>query len=137
MAMQQAAVIGAGSWGTALAKMLSDKGCEVNLWAHRSEHASEIVAHRENLTYLPGFKLGKSLTATGDLEQAVAGRRMVLMVVPSHGFRRVFRQLLPHLLNDTYVISAVKGIENDTLMFRPRSGGRSAHRSCCGLCHQG
>jgi len=116
MPIQQAAVIGAGSWGTALAKMLSDKGCAINLWAHRPEHAAEIIAYRENHTYLPGFKLGKLLTATANLEQAVAGRRMVLMVVPSHGFRQVFRQLLPHLLNDTYVISAVKGIENDTLM---------------------
>jgi glycerol-3-phosphate dehydrogenase (NAD(P)+) len=116
MPIQQATVIGAGSWGTALAKMLSDKGCAINLWAHRPEHAAEIITHQENHTYLPGFKLGKLLTATADLELAVAGRRMILMVVPSHVFRQVFRQLLPHLLNDTYVISAVKGIENDTLM---------------------
>lgn len=116
MPIHQAAVIGAGSWGTALAKLLSDKGCAVNLWAHRPEHAAEITTHRENLTYLPGFKLGDKLIATSDLAQAVKGRLMVVMVVPSHGFRQVFRQLLPHLHNDTYVISAVKGIENDTLM---------------------
>jgi len=62
MPFHQAAVIGAGSWGTALAKLLSDKGCEVHLWAHRPEHAAEIVSHRENRTYLPGVE-----TNTGPL----------------------------------------------------------------------
>ncbi|MDF1577607.1 MAG: NAD(P)-dependent glycerol-3-phosphate dehydrogenase [Desulfobulbales bacterium] len=116
MPVQQVAVIGAGSWGTALAKLLSDKGCRVNLWAHRPEHFEEIAANRENLTYLPGFKLGDNLSVTGDLAEAAAGHPVVLMVVPSHGFREVFRQLLPHLSDNTYLISAVKGIENDTLM---------------------
>ncbi|MDT8334952.1 MAG: NAD(P)H-dependent glycerol-3-phosphate dehydrogenase [Desulfurivibrionaceae bacterium] len=116
MPVQQVAVIGAGSWGTALAKLLSDKGCRVNLWAHRPEHVEEIAANRENLTYLPGFKLGDNLSVTGDLAEAAAGHPVVLMVVPSHGFRGVFRQLLPHLSDNTYLISAVKGIENDTLM---------------------
>jgi glycerol-3-phosphate dehydrogenase (NAD(P)+) len=116
MPVRQAAVVGAGSWGTALAKLLSDKGYRVCLWGHRRDHVAEIVAHRENLTYLPGFKLGDNISVTGDLAVAVSGRPLVLMVVPSHGFREVFRRLLPHLADHTYVISAVKGIENDTLM---------------------
>ena len=116
MPVQQAAVVGAGSWGTALAKMLSDKGYRVTLWGHRQEHVDEIVSNRENLTYLPGFKLSDNLTATADLKEAVTGQPMVVMVVPSHGFREVFRRLLPNLSNNTYVISAVKGIENDTQM---------------------
>ncbi|MFN2365410.1 MAG: 2-dehydropantoate 2-reductase N-terminal domain-containing protein, partial [Desulfurivibrionaceae bacterium] len=116
MPVQQVAVIGAGSWGTALAKLLSDKGCRVRLWAHRREHVEEIAANRENLTYLPGFKLPDNLTVTGDLAEAAEGMAAVLMVVPSHGFREVFRRLLPSLSDHTYIISAVKGIENDTLM---------------------
>jgi glycerol-3-phosphate dehydrogenase (NAD(P)+) len=116
MPVKQAVVVGAGSWGTALAKMLSDKGYRINLWGHRQEHVDEIVSNRENLTYLPGFKLSDNLTATADLKEAVAGQTMVVMVVPSHGFREVFRRLLPNLSNNTYVISAVKGIENDTQM---------------------
>jgi glycerol-3-phosphate dehydrogenase (NAD(P)+) len=114
--INNAAVIGAGSWGTALAKLLSDKGYRISLWAHRQEHVDEIIANRENLTYLPGFKLGKNLTATADIQEAVSGQPVVLMVVPSHGYRQVFSQLLPHLSDNTYVISAVKGIENDTQM---------------------
>lgn len=116
MPVKKAVVVGAGSWGTALAKMLSDKGYQITLWAHRQEHVDEIVNERENRTYLPGFKLGKNLTATADLKEAVSSQTMVVMVVPSHGFRDVFQRLLPYLSNNTYVISAVKGIENDTLM---------------------
>ncbi|MFC1837503.1 NAD(P)H-dependent glycerol-3-phosphate dehydrogenase [Thermodesulfobacteriota bacterium] len=112
----QAAVVGAGSWGTALAKLLSDKGCRVALWAHRQEQVDEIINKRENQTYLPGFKLGDNLSATADLEEAVSGKPVVVMVVPSHGFRDVFCKLLPYLSDNTYVISAVKGIENKTLM---------------------
>ena len=116
MPVQQAAVVGAGSWGTTLAKMLSDKGYRITLWGHRQEHVDEIVSNRENLTYLPGFKLSDNLTATADLKEAVTGQPLVVMVVPSHGFREVFRRLLPYLTDNTYVISAVKGIENDTQM---------------------
>jgi glycerol-3-phosphate dehydrogenase (NAD(P)+) len=116
MPVKQAAVVGAGSWGTALAKMLSDKGYQITLWGHRQEHVDEIVSERENHTYLPGFKLSNNLTATADLKEAVSNQPVVVMVVPSHGFRDIFHKLLPHLSNNTYVISAVKGIENDTLM---------------------
>ena len=116
MPVKQAAVVGAGSWGTALAKMLSDKGYQITLWGHRQEHVDEIVSERENRTYLPGFKLSDNLTATADLKEAVSNQPVLVMVVPSHGFRDVFHKLLPHLSNNTYVISAVKGIENDTLM---------------------
>ena len=116
MPVRQAAIVGAGSWGTALAKMLCDKGNQVTLWAHRQEHVDEIVNERENRTYLPGFKLGENITATADLKEAVSSQTVVVMVVPSHGFRDVFKRLLPYLSSNTYVISAVKGIENDTLM---------------------
>ena len=114
--ISKAAVIGAGSWGTALARLLSDKGYQINLWGHRQDHVDEIVTNRENLTYLPSFKLAENLSATADLKEAVSNQPLVLMVVPSHGFREVFSQLLPYLSDNTYVISAVKGIENDTLM---------------------
>ena len=116
MPVQQAAVVGAGSWGTALAKLLSDKGCRITLWGQRQEHVDEIIGNRENLTYLPGFKLSDNLSATADLKEAVTDQPVVVMVVPSHGFRDVFRRLLPYLSDNTYVISAVKGIENDTQM---------------------
>ena len=80
MPVKQAAVIGAGSWGTALAKMLSDKGYHITLWGHRQEHVDEIVSERENRTYLPGFKLNDNLIATADLKEAVSNQPMVVMV---------------------------------------------------------
>ena len=87
MLVNQAAVVGAGSWGTALARLLSRKGCSITLWAHRQEHVDEIVNIHENLTYLPGFKLADNITATADIKKAVQGQSVVAMVVPSHGFR--------------------------------------------------
>ena len=116
MSGQNIAVIGAGSWGTALAKLLSDKGSRVTLWGHRPEHIAAIRQARENTTYLPGFKLGDNLQFTSDLAEAVQGHEVVVMVVPSHVYRNVFSSLVPFLEKDASIISATKGIENKTLM---------------------
>lgn len=115
MPAKQIAVIGAGSWGTALAILLAGKGHSVTLWAHRVGHAQAMIEEGENRSYLPGFPLGRNIIVTTDLEAAVTGRPYVVMAVPSHGFRQVFGQVLPHLENNSFVISAAKGIENATL----------------------
>ncbi len=109
------AVLGAGSWGTALAKLIADKGHEVHLWARRDELAKKIQADRENKDYLAGFTLPDSLTATSDLESAVTGASAVLVVVPSHGIRPVLTRLAPVLPPGCPVLGAIKGIENDSL----------------------
>ncbi|MCK9293827.1 MAG: NAD(P)H-dependent glycerol-3-phosphate dehydrogenase [Desulfobulbaceae bacterium] len=113
---QLIAVIGAGSWGTALAKLLSDKGHRVHLWAHRPEHADAINQGRENKKYLPGFTVNEKVQASAALEEVISGKKNILMVVPSHVFRAVFQQLVPFLGNDCLIVSATKGIENDSLM---------------------
>jgi glycerol-3-phosphate dehydrogenase (NAD(P)+) len=110
------AVIGAGSWGTALAKLLSEKGHTVHLWAHGAEHAPAINRDRENKKYLPGFVFNDKVTAAADLKEVVSGKKYLLMVVPSHVFRAVFQQLVPFLQPRCLVISATKGIENESLM---------------------
>ena len=110
------AVIGAGSWGTALARLLAGKGLAVSLWVHRQEQAAALVRDRENRAYLPGIPLPATVQPTANLAAAVAGQEAVVMVVPSHGYRQVFRDLLPQLADNAAVISAAKGIENDTLM---------------------
>ena len=115
MAPEKITVIGAGSWGTALAKLLGDNGKNVTLWGHRQEQINEIVSSQENKLYLPGFKL-TNITLTADLSEAVIGSYMVVMVVPSHVFREVFKLITPLLEPDTYLLSATKGIENETLM---------------------
>jgi len=110
------AVVGAGSWGTALAKVLSDKGSETILWARRPDHALAIAAASENKEYLPGSILGARLETTDDLGYAVHGRKAVVMVVPSHGFREIFAHVAPALAPGAMVVSATKGIENETLL---------------------
>jgi len=110
------AVIGAGSWGTALAKLLSDKGHQVHLWAHRPEHVQQIREKKENNDYLPGFPLCDRLFPLSDIHEAVRGKSFIVMVVPSHVFRSVFIQIISELADDAIVISATKGIENESLM---------------------
>lgn len=113
---QEIAVIGAGSWGTALAKLLAEKGYAVHLWAHRPEHAAAINRDHENRKYLPGFSLPAGITAGSDLAEVVSGKGFVLMVVPSHVYRSVFSRVLAALRDDALVVSATKGIENESLM---------------------
>jgi glycerol-3-phosphate dehydrogenase (NAD(P)+) len=110
-----AAVVGAGSWGTALAKHLADCGHPVVLWARRPEQAAAIGAVHKNEQYLPGIELPLNLRATSDLAEALAEAELVLSVVPSHTKRAVWREARPHLRAGVPVVSASKGIENDTL----------------------
>lgn len=110
------AVIGAGSWGTALAKVLSDKGHQVLLWGHNPSDMDAIQTNRENSKYLPGFKLAETLTTTSDLKQAVTGQATIVMAVPSHVTREIFKQITPFLQTDAIIVSATKGIENETLV---------------------
>ncbi|MGK3999798.1 NAD(P)H-dependent glycerol-3-phosphate dehydrogenase [Sorangium sp. So ce1024] len=114
--MANVAVIGAGAWGTALAKLLADKGNPTALWAHQGELADRIEGERQNHRYLPGVALPASLRATSDIEDALRGAELVLLVVPSHALREVVREAGPHVPRGALVCSATKGIENDSLM---------------------
>ena len=114
--IENIAVIGAGSWGTALAKVLSDKGHKVWLWGHNPNHIDAIAQSGENSKYLKGFPLGKSLIATCDLQEAITHHPTIIMAVPSHVTREVFKQIIPFLQADSIIVSATKGIENKTLV---------------------
>jgi glycerol-3-phosphate dehydrogenase (NAD(P)+) len=109
------AVLGAGSWGTALAKMAADSGKEVRLWARRDEQAAAIEGQRENRTYLPGASLPATLRATSDLESALRGADLVLCVVPSHGVRALLEENAARFPSGAPIVAAIKGIENDSL----------------------
>jgi len=113
-AITKTAVIGAGSWGTALAKLLGDKGEQVVLWGHNSAHMDAIRRDRENRKYLPGAALPENVLPSDSIDCA-ADCECVVMVVPSHGYREVFVSLLPHLKPGTFLVSAVKGIEISSL----------------------
>jgi len=107
------AVIGAGSWGTTIALLLSAKG-PTTLWARSEEVASALATTRENARYLPGLLLPPSLRATASLAEAVADAGTVLVAVPSHGFRAVLESMAPVLAGGAAIVSLAKGIEAGT-----------------------
>lgn len=109
-------VIGGGSWGTALAKLLAEMDNQVSLWVHEPSLVSKINEGHENPTYLPGIDLPENLRATNDIGEAVGDREMIVSVPPSHVLREVMEKARDHLPESVPIVSATKGIENDTLM---------------------
>lgn len=114
--MSRITVVGAGAWGTALAHMLRSQDHEVVLWAFEPEVTEQINTKHENVTYLPDAELPDGLRATSDLEEALHAPEIVLVVVPSHVMRTVMTEASPHLPEGVPIVSASKGIENETLM---------------------
>jgi len=110
------AILGCGSWGTALAKSLLESGNEVRLWGHLAEEIDPIVAERENRKYLPGVRLPDSLVASTDLDACIAGTDVLLLVVPSQVLREVVRRLSgsPTLPPKAAWVLASKGLDPDT-----------------------
>jgi len=113
---EQITVLGAGSWGTALAHHLAGDGDTVYLWARRLEQVEEIKIYRENKRYLPGVYLPANIHVTTDLEQALAGARAIVFSVPSHTFRTVVREALPFIRIETLIVNSAKGIEEDSTL---------------------
>ncbi|VAX33529.1 Glycerol-3-phosphate dehydrogenase [NAD(P)+] [hydrothermal vent metagenome] len=110
------AVIGAGSWGTALAWLLSHNKHEISLWAYEDAVTETIKKTRENTSYLPGITLNHFIVPTSNIEQALYEAAWVLFVVPSHVSRNVLTTMRPYLSATTPIVSATKGIERKTLM---------------------
>jgi len=108
-------VIGAGSWGTALSQVLALNGHNVDLWAFEEEVHRQIERDRENKLFLPGVALAGNIHAGCDLQWAAADKEIVVLVVPSHVYRGVLERLVPFIRPDSVILSAAKGIENDTL----------------------
>ena len=113
-AIHTASVIGAGAWGTTLARHLVNQGLTVKLWAYENEVAESINLKRENSLFLPGITLPKALSATHSLQDAVAGTGLIVLTVPSHAMRSVVRQLTPSLSDPLPIVVASKGIEEES-----------------------
>ena len=116
MSPRRAAVVGAGSWGTALAIHLARGGYEVPLWVHDSTHLREMAEARENATYLPGFQLPPAIRPSSDLSQVLRGMDLVIWVVPARFCRDLFRTAAVHLSESVRLVIATKGIEPETGM---------------------
>ena len=107
-------VIGGGSWGTALANVLAEKGTEIDLWVFEDEVKEQIEKYRENRLFLPGVTLSANLRPSNDLASVAAGKDVLLLVVPSHVMRAVTEKLVDLVSDDTILVTASKGIENQT-----------------------
>ncbi|MFI7430568.1 NAD(P)H-dependent glycerol-3-phosphate dehydrogenase [Micromonospora sp. NPDC049836] len=108
------AVLGAGSWGTAFAKILADAGRDVTILARRASVAEAIRTGRHNPDYLPDVRLPDRVTATGDAEEAIVGAEVVVLSVPSQTLRGNLAEWTPYLDADATLVSLMKGIELGT-----------------------
>ncbi len=114
--MSRIAIIGAGSWGTALALIAARAGNEVRLWARGDEVASLLRTKRENIIYLPGFPLPENIAPTSDLSEALEGAEIVVSVIPSHVCRETYKKMLGRLRPQMIFVNSTKGIEIETQM---------------------
>jgi len=114
--LKNLAIIGAGSWGTALAIALGPRFARIRLWVYETGLAARMAAGRENDVYLPGFQLPANVEVTSSLAVALEDASMVLSVVPSHLVRSLYQQMLPHLTESMAFVSATKGLENGSLL---------------------
>ena len=112
--MTRAAVLGAGSWGTVFAKVLTDAGSDVTLWARRPELANGINATHENADYLKGLLLPERLTATHEAAEALGGADIVALAIPSQTLRANLQDWTPLLPPDATLVSLMKGVELGT-----------------------
>jgi glycerol-3-phosphate dehydrogenase (NAD(P)+) len=111
-----AAIIGAGSWGTALAIVLAPRFERIRLWAHETDLVERMFSTRVNDVFLPGFSLPLNVEPTADLGYALESASIVIGVMPSRFARAIYREMLPHLSPDMQFVSATKGLEQGTLL---------------------
>lgn len=108
------AVLGAGSWGTALALLLARNGHTVRLWGHNPEHIKQLRQDGENRRYLPGFTFPSTLALEADIKAVTTGAEVILIVVPSHAFAKTLTHLRSHVSPTTCLVWATKGLETNS-----------------------
>lgn len=113
--MAKVSVIGAGSWGTALAMLLCGNGHDTVLWSHREEQAEELRRTREHKAKLPGVRLPEGITITSSLEEALEGKDVIVLAVPSVAVRSTARKMNPYIRYGQLIVNVAKGIEEHTL----------------------
>ena len=107
-------VVGAGSWGTALANLLASKGFNIDFWVFEKNIKEDIVRLSENRVFLPGVKLSSNIHPSNDIEKVASGKDLLLFVVPSHVMRETAKKISAFVTKEMTIVSASKGIENKT-----------------------
>jgi glycerol-3-phosphate dehydrogenase (NAD(P)+) len=113
MSARKIGILGAGSWGTALAVQAARTGCEVLLWGHHPDHIATLSVDRENKHYLPGTPFPENLSVTADLREACRFTDLLLVAVPSHAFKATLEQLKPFAPDTLQIAWATKGFNPD------------------------
>lgn len=113
---ERIAVLGGGSWGTALAVLLANKGFEVEMWVRNKIQAEEMNITKENKKYLPNVKLPSNLKVNDDLEKTIYKKDIILLSVPTHGVRSTLNSVKDIIGEEQIIVNVAKGIENNTLM---------------------
>jgi glycerol-3-phosphate dehydrogenase (NAD(P)+) len=111
------AVLGAGGWGTTLSILLQKNGHNVTLWEYNGEYAETLNEYRENFYYLPKIKIPREIKISNDLEYSVSGKDIILITTPTQFIRNNLKSLKGYKFNNQILLSASKGIENNSLMY--------------------
>jgi len=109
-------VLGAGSWGTALAIVLSNNGHDVTLWEYKKEYVKGLIKQHENKVFLPGISIPQEITITHTLEQASNDQHMIVIAIPTQFVRSVLKKMKKFSFKNTTFVSVAKGIEKETLV---------------------
>lgn len=109
-------VIGSGSWGTAIAVLLANKGYNVSLWSWKKDESERLKKDRENKEFLPGVAFPESISCTDDMAESVKGADLVVCASPSVATRNVAKQLSPHIIDGQIIVNISKGLEEKTLL---------------------
>mgnify|MGYP006128268573 FL=1 len=112
MSTSKISVIGGGSFGTVIANITAENGYDVSFWMRNESQAEQLNLTRENSQYLPNYRLNERIVATSDMADAVKGSGLIFVAVPSSSFRQVVRDMVPHISEDTVLVSTTKGIES-------------------------
>ncbi|MEK6189446.1 MAG: NAD(P)H-dependent glycerol-3-phosphate dehydrogenase [Carnobacterium alterfunditum] len=111
---KKVAVLGAGSWGTALAMVLEENGNDVRLWSHKAKQADEINLKHTNKLYLPSAVLAENIRATSHIEEAIKDVEVIVFVIPTKAIREVAKTIAPLLTKPTVIVHASKGLEQES-----------------------
>lgn len=114
--VEKIGVLGGGSWGTALAILLSKKGYEVEVWVRNKKQCNGMNISRENIDYLPGVIIPNNVTIVNDLEKAVKDKSILVLSIPSHGVRNTLLNSKKYMKPNQVIVNVAKGIENNSLM---------------------
>ncbi|MBC8590434.1 NAD(P)H-dependent glycerol-3-phosphate dehydrogenase [Wansuia hejianensis] len=109
-------VLGGGSWGTALAILLANKGLDVDIWLRDEKQFQSMKSHRENKKYLPNVKIPDNLNVNNDIEKTILDKDIVLLAVPTHVIRNVLKDYKKYISKGQIIVNVAKGIENDSLL---------------------